>query len=332
VKRHKNYHVFKAPDHYRLGLALGRELGLYLRQTLRRESRKGSWKKKVERAVKYLPYARKFLPRYIDEYQGYARGAGVAFLDMWTVALDDELGGGREKCTTIITNSGRLISHNEDWEAGSEDRLCVVRKTVGRLTTLELFYKNTVGGNAVGINSRGFVHAVNEMHAEKRLGVPRDLIARWLADSSSPEKDFWRFARMRRSSGDNHIFVGPDGEIWNIESTAGKQTMIRPPTPFVHANHYLTGLKRFQTLPSGGRKPPSTLPRYSFAKSTAREKMTVDQLQSLADDESQGIKNSLTNETTIGKMIVDLDGRAAWIWLRREKSKGWIKYEIDWIK
>ena len=120
---------------------------------------------------------------------------------MWTVALDDELGGGREKCTTIITNSGRLINHNEDWEVGSEDRLCVVRKTVGRLTTLELFYKNTVGGNAVGINSRGFVHAVNEMHAEKRLGVPRDLIARWLADSSSPEKDFWRFARMRRSSG-----------------------------------------------------------------------------------------------------------------------------------
>ncbi len=59
--------------------------------------------------------------------------------------------------------------------------------------------------------------------------------------------------------------------------------------------------------------------------------MTVDETIAVNGDTSQGRRNSLFNENTIARVVVDLDARQARIWLRREPKAGWITYPLDFM-
>ena len=55
-------------------------------------------------------------------------------------------------------------------------------------------------------------------------------------------------------------------------------------------------------------------------------------MKMLDSDISQGRDASLMNERTIGKMIVDMQEKNAYVWMLRENEKGWVEYSIDFIK
>jgi hypothetical protein len=189
-----------------------------------------------------------------------------------------------------------------------------------------LFYVNSLGGNAISINSHGFVHAVNSLaHGDHQIGVPRNMVARWLSGTKSPENDFWSLARLPRSSGYHHSIVSVDGRIWSIESTATRQTITKPTSPFVHTNHFLTHLAKYESE-DGIR---GTRTRYRCASEGVRERMPLESVQELLDDTSEGDKKSIFNDRTIAQMIVDIEQMTAYIWLRREEEKGWVAYPID---
>lgn len=323
---HLNYFEIEADSYYELGLRRGELFGDAMRAAVKERKFDFSWKQQLERARSYVAATAEAFPHLIDEVHGYAEGARVCFEEAWAMIIEDELSNEMEdKCTTLVTNGGMVIAHNEDWDATSQDAICILRRTVGTLSVLELYYSNSLGGNAVSINSHGFVHSVNTLtHTDRQVGVPRDFVGRWLSETRSPESDYQKLSELKRASGYHHTITGLDGSIWSIESSAKQQELTRPRLPFVHTNHYLTDLSTWDAEDN----EQGTRNRYRRATRQLRREMSVDRVKRLVGDTSDGEEKSIFNERTIARMILDVENRTAHVWLRREEDKGWMPYPL----
>jgi hypothetical protein len=323
---HRNYFEIEATGYFELGLRKGELFGDFLHEALGERKRSAAWTSRCRRARLYLETATQALPHLVDELKGYAEGAGASFDDLWLLSLEDELeGSGAEKCTTIVTNGGKLIAHNEDWDKDAAESICVLRQTVGAMTVFELFYLNTLGGNSISVNACGFVHAINSLtHTDRQVGVPKNLVARWLAETRSPDRDLGALATLRRASGYHHCLVGQGGQVWSIECSATRQVLARPDAPFIHTNHYLSSLSALEGRPrvSGTRR------RYRCASAKVSGAMSLGDMKRLCSDTSGGSKKGILNDRTIARMIVDLANRSAYVWLRREAKEGWVSYPL----
>ena len=327
---HKNFYEITAKDNYALGLAKGELFGDVARRTLDIKKQGKNWREKIELSKGYLAMTQKYFPDYIKELQGYSKSSRISFEEFWVISLEDDFDYmDVEKCTTIVTNKGKLISHNEDWDVGAQDIICVLKKTVDKITTIELFYYNTLGGASACINSYGYAMLINTLtHTDKQVGVPRNVIARWLSETNNVERDFEKLKHIPRSLGYNHLFVNVQGNVWDIECSAKKEKLITPILPYVHTNHYVS--EEFQELEENNGST-GTYERYDLACKMLKESMTLDGLKKLINTTSNGGKDSILNERTIGRMIIDFDQSIVKIWLKREKNLGWIDYKLDFI-
>lgn len=326
---HSSYFEVVAKDNRELGLALGRRFGENLRRELDKREGSPDWAAQVAAGMAYLTFTETVFPQYIQELKGYAEGAGVPFEALWAWSLEDELWEATaEKCTSVVTNRGRLIGHTEDWLAESQDDLWILKKTVGGFTMLELYYQHTLGGQAASINSHGYVQLVSTMqHGDGQIGIPRNVVARWLAETADPTADFEKLSKLRRSLGYSHTLVSATGELWSVECTVKEQTVTRPKVPYAHTNHYLTELRRAEA----NNGSTGTRERHADVLAKVRERMSAEELTELLSDQSRGPAVSIFNERTIGRVVFDLDKKIARIWLRREEEKDWIDYKLDFI-
>ncbi len=324
---HTNYFEIQANSYYDLGLKEGQLFKQSAIELINKKKQHKSWDIKLEKSKRLIGPAEKAFSHLVEELKGYAKGAKVLFSDLWVLSLEDELSK-TDRCTTVVTNSGKLIAHNEDWNADSKDAICVLKKSIKDFTILELFYYNTLGGNSISINSHGFVQAVNTLvHSDRQIGIPRNVIARWLSETKSPQQDFNKLSTLQRSAGYSHTFINLQSKIWNIESTASRQILLDVTPPFVHTNHYLTELKKFEN----NNNLRGSMDRYEFAHSSLRKSMSLTDLQKLMSNNSKKTRTSVFNKGTIARMIVNLEKFIAYIWLLRESKKGWIKYNIDFL-
>lgn len=323
--KHKNYYEIIARDNYDLGLKTGILFGEITRNSFEKRKKKNDWRLKIENAKKYLEVTIKFFPQYIEEINGYARSSHISFEDLWTLMADVEM---HEKCTTFVTNDGQAISHNEDWEKDSENDICVLKKTLNNTILLELYYYNTLGGVSISINSHGYVQAINTLdHTDSQVGVPRNIIARWLSETKDVEKNYQKLKLIPRANGYNHVFVKNDS-VWNLECTARHQILSKPPFPFIHTNHYLSEkLKPFEKT----ENLTYTFQRYEKIERLLKNKMSREEIIKVNSDVSGGPQASIMNERTIAKMIVDLKNKIAKIWLKREDEKSWIDYSLEFL-
>jgi hypothetical protein len=329
MNQHTNFFTVQADSNYDLGFQLGSSFRTAVQTRIGATIRDKAWAQKLVRAKQYLAATEGYFPQHVDEIRGYAKGADVDFLEFWAQSLEDEFSYYREgHCTSIMTNGGRLIEHNEDWAKDAANQICILQKTVGALTIFELNYILTLGGNSASINSNGYVQLINTLtHSDWQLGVPRNVIARFMSETSDPVSDFDKLKTIRRSTGYNHNIVSLDGKIWNIEATSQQQDLIEPSAPFVHTNHYLS--EPLQTYEAGAG--PSTLRRYQVASERVRPHMSVQDLKDVASDTSRGPDLSVFNERTIARMVIDLEQRVAQCWLAREADKGWLAYPITFL-
>jgi len=327
---HKNYFVLSAETYFELGVQLGETFGEHLREAVAFEKEDArEWRSKLSESKHYLAHTNKHFPHFLEELKGYAHGAGVAFEDLWVLSMEDELDElSPEKCTTMVTNEGLSIAHNEDWDTEAAENVCILKKTIGDLTILELFYLNTLGGNAISVNSNGITHAINTLtHSDYQVGIPRTVIARWLSETNSPDDDLKQFKQLRRSTGFHHTLLDVYGRCWSVESSANKSVISRPELPFVHTNHYLSELQNLEDDDG----TCGSFQRYDCASTKLRDKMTLDELKALTSDASDGMEYGLLNERTIARMLVDIEEMTIHIWLRREKEAGWLEYPLDFM-
>jgi hypothetical protein len=327
--RHTNFFKISAKDNFDLGLQLGGHFRTQIQNKLNAIVRDEAWSQEVKRSKEYLAASEKVFPQYVREIEGYAKGAGVAFDELWARSLGDELSMYRDHCTSIVTNKGKLVAHNEDWDVDAAQEVSILQKTIGGVTIFELYYFSTLGGNSVSINSHGYVQMVNSLtHSDWQMGVSRKAVTRFLSETSDPDKDIAYLSNIKSSSGFNHILVNTSGQVWNLECTSKLLEVMRPPLPFVHTNHYLSELSQFEAV----EPTSSTFNRFDTAASLVASEMTEEIAEQLMSDISEGNEFSVFNERTIGRMTIDLDRKVAKIWLRRESEKGWIEYPLTFLR
>jgi isopenicillin-N N-acyltransferase-like protein len=326
MDKHTNFLTVQADTNYELGLQLGSHFQSVVQPKMGAIVHDEAWAQKLARSKGYLAATEASFPQYVEEIRGYAQGAGVDFMEFWARSLEDEFDYYREEhCTSIITNDGTLIAHNEDWAKDAADQICILQKTVGDLTIFELNYFVTLGGNSASINSHGYVQLINTLtHTDWRLGVPRNVIARFMSETSDPVRDFKSLGAIKRATGFNHNIISLGGAMWNIEATAKQQALLQPPSPFVHTNHYLSS----QLTAFDAETAATTRRRYEVARTRVQPLMSVQELMDITSDATQGPDLSIFNERTIARMIVDLEKRIAHCWLAREADKGWIAYPL----
>ena len=119
--RHACYREVDAGTHAELGARLGELFADKARENVDYARRQRHWARKVEASLPLLECTRKAFPQYVEELEAYARAAGVALDDLWAVSLEDETrrASRKEKCTTVVTNGGKLLLSQRGLGRGS---------------------------------------------------------------------------------------------------------------------------------------------------------------------------------------------------------------------
>lgn len=328
---HRNYHEVEGDNPAACAYELGRLFGPIVQEYIAYAREDEDWPARRQDAQLLLEETARYFPGYVEELKAYARAARVDLLDLWTMSIEDELDDdGSEKCTTVISNEGRLIGHNEDWDPDASEDICILKKRCGGVTTLELYYYACpLGGAAISISSRGYVQAINSLdHMDRQPGVPKLVMARRLSEMKSIGAELEGVLGIPRSSGFAHNLVDRTGHVTIVETTATRESVWHPDLPSVHTNHLLSpALEKLRGEPDG----KSTFRRYRSACDLVQPVMNVRTMERLLADDSCGSRSSLFNCNTIGRAIVDLDRGVASFWLRREARKGWIDYPINFF-
>lgn len=331
---HAHYHEIAADTPRGMGLAMGRVFGGALRPFL------AALKPLPDQTRSYLTaclaLTRQHFPDYVDELEGYAEGAGTEIAVLWQMLLEDDINSLQpEKCTSMATNKGRLIGHNEDWSAEAAGRLFILRRTLRGQTLFDLHYAGTLGGNAISINSSGIVQMINSLEGRpfdtSTPRIPTNITGRIMADCADVDATLEKLRSLPRMGGYAHTLIGRKNAV--LLEASQQEIAARSITrfPYVHSNHYT-----MDEMLHCNRRPPaeseSSRNRYAAASAGVQPEMSPAQLMALLQDGSKGPNNSLFNRRTIAGVVIDLDNKCLWIRLASEPEKDWVKYGLDFLQ
>jgi len=229
-------------------------------------------------ALLYLPFARRYLPQYVDELEGMAEGSGQPFVKLLvpncaeeftcpvdadeapsphggageaaSPARDREAGpesSGGHFCTGVALMAGgrHLVAHNMDWYVVDVDK-----NVLFDLTTPDGTRIVTIAGvpylPILGMNSHGIAYVGNSVYSnDNRMGVPNAFVRRWALEASSLEAAAARACLPVRARGSNHLFGDREGRIWDVETSAHGSVLTEYGTAAAHTNHYVAPAMAF---------------------------------------------------------------------------------------
>jgi isopenicillin-N N-acyltransferase-like protein len=93
-----------------------------------------------------------------------------------------------------------------------------------------------------GLNSAGIGCVINNLHAnDSGPGLPYPAVVRRIMSATGIGAAISAALDAPRASGMNYIVADPNGEIYNLETTARRFDVFTPiDAPMAHANHYLS--------------------------------------------------------------------------------------------
>lgn len=322
---HRNYIEVIADSHFDLGIKLGSLFHKQITTSLNYMREDKDWNRNLIQSQKLLKLSQEFFPQIVEEVQGYAKSLGIGEVEMFQLTIEDEYQQKKHgRCTTIVSNGGDFIAHNEDWDPWSKDAICLVKKTIDKKSIFEFYYYGTLGGNSISINNNGIIQAINSLsHIDHNVGIPKNIIARWLSASRALENDLEKLQTIPRSSGHHHTLIDNEN-IFSVESTAQKLDMLAVCSPFIHTNHYLRSLKTLER-----EKIDYSQQRFDYASKYTTDYMSEKELKRLLKSQELGNKKSLFNERTIGQMIIDRKQHVAMVWMAQESERGWVRYPLE---
>jgi Acyl-coenzyme A:6-aminopenicillanic acid acyl-transferase len=238
----------------------------------------------------WLGNARKIFPKYYEEMEGLAAGAGVPLHLLSLVNLEDDIEGmlaaqsasssplsqlARDHCSDISyvdpkkALEGRLMGHNEDAESFIKSSAYLLRARVQGSDFMFYTYPGVISGNAFGFNAHGLVLTCNAVFPRDVFAdgqsVPRNFVTRAAIDCRTVEEVRELLRHTRLASGFS-LTVGSwkTGEIVNFEMN-GDRVRETPHTAgnYSHFNMYehlavpqhtdestVHRLKRYDELPA----------------------------------------------------------------------------------
>ncbi len=303
---------------------MGARFRIECQASVSESSKHPSWIQKQEIAQSRIALHTEHFPQYIMELRGYASGANVDFLDLFAISFEDELDSASEEhCTSIITEQGLLIAHNEDWNETSADKICIIQKTIRDTTILELYYYNTLGGNALSINSHGYVSMVNSLPFQYTVpGISKNFLARFLSETKDMATDSKYMSQVQKMSSYSITLIKNPDEILNIEFDHDDMVEKKPTLPFIHTNHFLS--RENLIMPD---TTSTTYDRLNVAQQTIHSIHSVEGLKKLTGTHV-GNNSDIFNPRTIARVLIDLPKKQAFIWLRRENERGFVTYTL----
>ncbi|MBN1618502.1 hypothetical protein JW887_04115 [Candidatus Dojkabacteria bacterium] len=327
---HKFYFEFEADTSYKLGFQMGCKFSEEFKKT--KDSRKQLSGPKREEYEKLLKISTKYYPEYIEEMEGYAKGAGVELFDIWQSSIDDSY---FEKCSTAVMDNGNKVLHMEDGNHPTRTELCIVKRKTPQITKLELFYYNTLGGDACGVTSNGLVFTINTLHnTDQQDGIPINIFTRRISDCKNIDEVKHVFDTIHCNSGYNFnlIFFNKNRKsvkAYNVESSATDYVVSEIKTPFIHTNHYLTKLKKFEALKFNHPvNSTASIRRFEFLKNNFEDNLADSKIKKLTNEIYHHKKTDLHYYHTDARCLFDLKKGKVSIFLEREQSKGWVEYDF----
>lgn len=217
------------------------------------------------RALAYGEQARRWLPWHVEELDGLAEAARVAFSHLLVLNCGEEftsrepLGdaaaagppGSGDHCTAVALCSGgrHIIGHNMDWYV-----IDAANNVFFDLTEPDGTRVMGLAGAPyllmLGMNSHGIGSVSNSMHSnDNRLGVPNAFVRRSTLAARTLEEALARGLLTARARGTNQCFVDMSDRLWNLETSATAHGFVDHTADgfMAHTNNYvISDMRRYE--------------------------------------------------------------------------------------
>jgi len=289
-----------------------------------------NWEGAKIQARKYIPFAQERYPQYVDEIEGLAQGANVAFDDLAVLNAMEAVTMDAlhlTKCTSFAVNGectadGHvLVAHNEDWLPEDESDVYLIHAEPDDEPP---FLAMTYGGLIpnIGFNAFGIAQCCDSVYpTDSRIGIPRLVVSRAVLAARTPADAIRNAVLPRRAAGYNHLIAVESGEMFNVEVSSRKFGILYAENNYIaHTNHYLDpGMQAIESEPD---ELIGTRVRYFRTIRLLKQtrKHTLKTLQEIQRDHIN-FPSAICNhadleidpfdrEKTINAMVIDLTSRA----------------------
>jgi isopenicillin-N N-acyltransferase-like protein len=308
-----------------------------------------TWEGAQIQARKYIPFSQERYPQYVDEMMGIAEGANVPFDDLSVLTAMEAVTMDALhllRCTSMAVNDERtadghvLAAHNEDWVPEDEEDVFVIHaKPKNEPPYLAMTYGGLIPN--IGFNAYGIAQLIDTVYPDdSRIGVPRLVVARAVLASRTPGGAINRSLISRRAAGYNHLIVHESGEIYSVEVSALRSSILYNQDGYVvHTNHYLS--RKMQEIENDPEELISSRIRYFRALRLLNksDKHTIKSLQAIQRDHVNypnsickhdlGVDAPLDREKTINALVIDLTAREMHIAWGNPCKNSYHTYHLD---
>jgi len=308
-----------------------------------------TWEGAQIQARKYIPFSQERYPQYVDEMMGIAEGANVAFDDLSVLTAMEAVTMDALhllRCTSMAVNDERtadghvLAAHNEDWVPEDEEDVFVIHaKPKNDPPYLAMTYGGLLPN--IGFNAFGIAQLIDTVYPDdSRIGIPRLVVARAVLASRTPGGAIKRSLIPHRAAGYNHLLIHESGEIYNVEVSARRFSILYNVDGYVvHTNHYLA--QNMQEIESDPEELISSRIRYFRALRLLNQsdKHTIKSMQVIQRDHVNypnsickhdlGDDDPLDREKTINALVIDLTTREMHIAWGNPCQNSYHTYHLD---
>ncbi|HZQ04195.1 MAG TPA: C45 family peptidase [Gaiellaceae bacterium] len=231
-------------------------------------------------------------PDYLEEMNGIAEGAGVAYEDILAINVRTEVmfsavaRAAAVECTSFAAlpeataNAHVLVGQNWDWKPHTEETVIIldVKRDDGPdfVTVVEAGLLAKTGMNSAGIGLVTNALISDEDRGEP--GLPYHVILRAILDAETLPQGLDAVTRHPRASAANYLIAHRTGQAVDVEAAPGDFSQVWLAFPegglLCHANHYISDTR--------GIKDVS---RWYVPDSPFR----LDRIQRLLDDRDDGV-------------------------------------------
>jgi isopenicillin-N N-acyltransferase-like protein len=294
---------------------------------------------------------RDYAPHLFEEMEGIAEAADVpaedllalnGFLELHDYYSDAFMVSG---CTSFMvpgntSGEGALIAQNYDLSSIYAAAAILV-KVKNDHAPDALFYTSAGMLGCAGVNDAGIGVVINNLvPSDASGGVLYPFIIRRILESVRIGDAIDAVIAKPRASGMNYVICDENGEIYDLETTAGEYEVICPfDGPMAHSNHYLTDrLKPFERRQWDQRG--QSILRWGRATRLLKscDKRNADALKNMLSDRvntpvgicrHNEIHNGEACGQTIAGIVLDPPGRKAWYTKGPTGENEWIEYSLN---
>ncbi|KAI1764847.1 AAT-domain-containing protein [Hypoxylon sp. FL1150] len=298
------------------------------------ESASMSWEQVLQEATKYVEPLRKIEPRYVEEIQGIADGAGVSFLDILALNVRSEINFGlfsdRSKdsseypsdgCTSfsVLTDSKSFLCQNWDWRAEQTPNLMVyhISHTGTDIPDISMVTEAGIIGK-IGFNSNGVGVCLNAIRCRgvDRSKLPVHIALRAAMEAKSREEAV-NYIKSVGVAGGGHILVSDATGPVSLECTSSwvKELAIDEKGRICHSNHLILDHADIDE-PGWLKDSPARLARMRALTADLQDP-TVDRIFEVFKD-TEGYPSSINRKQegecrsqTLFNIIMDLTSKKA---------------------